>query len=40
MRNLHVITEKHFDSAVDTETLLNEYQGVRFMSRLDLKSGF
>lgn len=40
MRNLNTITKKSYDCAPNMEGLFNKCQGVRCMTRLDLKSGF
>ena len=40
MRNLNTITKKCYDCAPNAENLFIKCQGVKYMSRLDLKSGF
>ena len=39
MRNLNSITQKCFDCAPNAENLFIKCQGVKYMPRLDLKSG-
>ena len=40
MRNLNTITKKCYDCAPNAESLFIKCQGVKYRSRLDLKSGF
>ena len=40
MRNLNNITKQYFDCAPNAVNLYTKCQGVKYMSRLDLKSGF
>ena len=40
MRNLNSITQKCYDCAPNAENLFIKCQGVKYMTRLDLKSGF
>ena len=40
MRNLNTITQKCYDCAPNAKNLFVKCQGVEYMSRLDLKSGF
>lgn len=40
MRSLNSMTDKSYDRAPNPENLFNKCQGVKFMSRLDLKKGF
>ena len=40
MRNLNSITKKCYDCAPNAENLFIKCQGVKYLSRLDLKSGF
>ena len=40
IRNLNSITQKCFDCGPNAENLFIKCQGVRYVSRLDLESGF